>query len=119
MTFISLIVYFIPFLVLVLCYTLIFIKLLWREHNQNNRYIKQSSTCCSWLFDTQMRNVPKIMLEQRNVRSSSNRSSFSEFDARRKQATTYAKARTKTFRMVKILKLMRVKKRNETMHSFF
>jgi hypothetical protein len=66
-----------------------------------------------------MRNVPKIMLEQRNVRSSSNRSSFSEFDARRKQANTYAKARTKTFRMVKILKLMRVKKRNETMHSFF
>ncbi len=57
-----------------------------------------------------MRTVPRIMLEQRNVRSSSNRSSFSEFDARRKQANTYAKARTKTFRMVKILKSMRVKK---------
>jgi hypothetical protein len=65
--------------------------------------MKQSSTCCSWLFDTPMMNVPKIMLEQTNVRSASNRSSFSEFDARRKRANTYAKARTKTFRMVKII----------------
>jgi hypothetical protein len=65
--------------------------------------MKQSSTCCSWLFDTRMMNVPKIMLEQTNARSASNRSSFSEFDARRKRANTYAKARTKTFRMVKII----------------
>jgi hypothetical protein len=41
-----------------------------------------------------------MMLEHTNTRSSSNRSSFSDFDARRKRANTYAKARTKTFRMV-------------------
>jgi len=48
-----------------------------------------------------MINGPKIMLEETNGRSASNRSSFTEFDARRKRANTYAKARTKTFRMVK------------------
>jgi hypothetical protein len=100
LTFISLVVYFIPFIVLVLCYILIFIKLLWREHDQKGRYKKQSSTCFSWLCDQKMSNVPKIMRDQTTDRFASNRSSFSEFDARRKRATTYAKARTKTFRMV-------------------
>lgn len=100
LTFISLIVYFIPFLVLVLCYILIFIKLLWREHYQDKRFNKQPVPCCSWLFDTQMSHEPKMMLELTNERSASTRSSFSEFNARRKRANTYAKARTKTFRMV-------------------
>ena len=47
-----------------------------------------------------MGNVPRIMMDQTSGRFASNRSSFSEFDARRKRATTYAKARTKTFRLV-------------------
>jgi hypothetical protein len=64
--------------------------------------MKQSTICCSWLFDTRMMNVPKIVLEQVDARSASNRSSFSDFDARRKRANTYAKARTKTFRMVRV-----------------
>jgi len=41
-----------------------------------------------------------MMLDPTDMRSASTRSSFSEFDARRKRANTYAKARTKTFRMV-------------------
>ena len=101
LTFISLVVYFIPFLVLVLCYTLIFIKLLSREQNQSDQSVKQSSICCSWLMDARALTIPKIVFEQTNARSASNRSSFSEFDARRKRANTYAKARTKTFRMVR------------------
>ncbi len=41
-----------------------------------------------------------MMLEETTVRSASSRSSFTDFDARRKRTNTYAKARTKTFRMV-------------------
>jgi hypothetical protein len=63
--------------------------------------MKQLSTCCSWFIDTRMTNITKIVFEQTNTRSASNRSSFSEFDARRKRTNTYSKARTKTFRMVK------------------
>jgi hypothetical protein len=100
LTFISLVVYFIPFIVLVLCYILIFIKLLWREHDQHNHYIRQSSSCFSRLLDKKMGSELRRMSDHVNGRFASNRSSFSEFDARRKRATTYAKARTKTFRMV-------------------
>ncbi|CAF0937158.1 unnamed protein product [Rotaria sp. Silwood1] len=108
LTFISLVVYFIPFLVLVLCYILIFIKLLWREHDQDNHNTKRILPCCSWLLDTKMAHTSKMVLEQTNIRSSSNRSSFSEYDARRKRATTYAKARTKTFRMIIVLVLFMI-----------
>jgi hypothetical protein len=41
-----------------------------------------------------------MILEETTVRSTSSRSSFTDFDAKRKRANTYAKARTKTFRMV-------------------
>jgi Zn-finger nucleic acid-binding protein len=63
--------------------------------------MKQSLSCCSWLLDGETIDVPKMMFERTTMRLSSNRSSFSDFDARRKRANTYAKARTKTFRMVK------------------
>ncbi|CAF1436479.1 unnamed protein product [Rotaria magnacalcarata] len=108
LTFISLVVYFIPFIVLVLCYILIFIKLLWRERDQNNHGFKHDSPCCSWLLDAHMGGVSKMTLEPASARSASNRSSFSEYDARRKRANTYAKARTKTFRMIIILVLFMI-----------
>lgn len=101
LTFISFVVYFIPFLVLVLCYTLIFVKLLWRERNQEHDDVESPASCCSWLLKTPFVTGPKMSFERSNLRSSSNRSSFSDYDARRKRATTYAKARTKTFRMVR------------------
>jgi hypothetical protein len=109
LTFISLVVYFIPFLVLVLCYILIFVKLLWREHDQEQNYTRSrpsssssssSSSCCSCLLTIQIMTGSKTTFEHGHLRSSSNRSSFSDFDARRKRANTYAKARTKTFRLV-------------------
>ncbi|CAF3647391.1 unnamed protein product [Adineta steineri] len=108
LTFISLVVYFIPFLVLVLCYTFIFIKLLWRERDQQSSFLAQSSLCCSCLFDIKMGNATKIILDETRTRSASNRSSFTEFDARRKRANTYAKARTKTFRMIIVLVLFMI-----------
>ncbi|CAF1312930.1 unnamed protein product [Rotaria sordida] len=108
LTFISLVVYFIPFIVLVVCYILIFIKLLWREHDQDNRNIKRILPCCSWLLDAKITHASKMMSEHMNPRSASNRSSFSEFDARRKRANTFAKARTKTFRMIIVLVLFMI-----------
>jgi hypothetical protein len=67
LTFISLVVYFIPFIVLVLCYTLIFIELLPHGHQRDEH------------------------------------SSLNNCDITQKRAHTYAKARSKTFRMVRTM----------------
>jgi hypothetical protein len=100
LTFISLVVYFIPFLVLVLCYTFIFIKLLCREHDHGGWFKSQSSSssCCySWLCN---KKISKEMHYKTDRSSSSNRSSFNDYDVLKKRVNTFAKARSKTFRMV-------------------
>jgi hypothetical protein len=103
LTFISLVVYFIPFLVLVLCYTLIFIKLLCREHSQPDRFLSSSSSsCCTWLRQKKLTAFSKLLQYPQDARTSSNASSLNDSDIGRKRATTYAKARSKTFRMVNI-----------------
>jgi len=105
LTFISLVVYFIPFFVLVFCYTLIFIKLLCREHDHQGRFSNQSSStsssyCCSWLCNKKMIRLSNAMNYKIDRSSSSNPSSSNDYDIQRKRATTYGKARSKTFRMV-------------------
>jgi hypothetical protein len=112
LTFISLVVYFIPFLVLVFCYALIFIKLLCREHDQRDWSTNQSlsssssalSYCCSWFGNKKMMRLSNIM-HYTSDRSSSNCSSFNDFDIQRKRVNTYAKARSKTFRMVNMKRI--------------
>jgi hypothetical protein len=112
LTFISLVVYFIPFFVLVFCYTLIFIKLLFREHDQREWFTNRSSSlsssssssyCCSWFFHKKMPRLSNIT-HYKSDRSSSNRSSFNDCDILQKRVNTYAKARSKTFRMVRLKK---------------
>jgi hypothetical protein len=80
-----------PFLVLVLCYTFIFIKLLFREHDQRDWFINRST-------------LTKIIHFKTERKSLSNHSLFSDYDVRQKRASTYAKARSKTFRMVSLEK---------------
>ena len=103
LTFISLVAYFIPFLLLVLCYACIFIKLLWREHDQKRVMRAHPARDFSSLLCPTLASVPMAMFEQKDQRrrSAPTRLSFSEYDARRKRANAYAKARTKTFRMVR------------------
>ena len=84
-----------PFLVLVLCYTFIFIKLLYREHDQQDWFTNQSSSsnCCSWLYQ---KTFTKLMNDKTNINSS-----FNDQIIQQKRVNTYAKARSKTFRMVR------------------
>ncbi len=111
LTFISLVVYFIPFIVLVLCYALIFIKLLCREHDQRDwhpdRLSATSSSssssscyCCARFCRKKMMRLSNIMNYKLDRSSSSNCSSINDNDLSRKRVNTYAKARSKTFRMV-------------------
>jgi len=95
-----------PFLVLVLCYTFIFIKLLCREHDQRDWFINQStsSNCYSWLCEKKPTTLTKIINFKTQKKSLSNHSLFNDFDLRQKRASTYAKARSKTFRMVSLEK---------------
>jgi len=109
LTFISLVVYFIPFFVLVLCYALIFIKLLCREHDQGDWSTNPSSSssisyCCPWFRNKEMTRLSNLM-HYKSDRSSSNCSSFNDFDLQRRRVNTYAKARSKTFRMVNIKRI--------------
>ncbi|CAF0972578.1 unnamed protein product [Adineta steineri] len=110
LTFISLVVYFMPFLVLVFCYALIFVKLLCREHDQQDWSTnKQSpSNCCSSSWKTKMIRFTKIMNYKSDRNSSSSRSSFSDYTIRLKRINTYAKARSKTFRMIIVLVLFMI-----------
>ncbi len=110
LTFISLVVYFIPFLVLVLCYTLIFIKLLCREHDQRDWSTNRSSSsspsssyCCSWCCHKKMIRLSNIINYKIDRSSSSNCASINDNDILRKRVNTYAKARSKTFRMVSLI----------------
>ena len=107
LTFISFVVYFIPFLVLVLCYTFIFIKLLCREHDHGDWFKSQSSSsyCYSWLCNKKVTKFSKEIHYKTDRSSSSNRSSFNDYDILRKRVNTYAKARSKTFRMVSFKKI--------------
>lgn len=104
LTFISLVVYFIPFVVIVLCYTFIFIKLLCREHHQGDWFIDRSSSSssyrCSSLSKKEMTTFPKILHYKTDRCSSSNCSSINDCDTQRKRLNPYARARSKTFRMV-------------------
>ncbi|CAF4419833.1 unnamed protein product, partial [Adineta steineri] len=86
LTFISLVVYFMPFLVLVFCYALIFVKLLCREHDQQEWSTnKQSpSSCCSSSWKTKMITFTNIMNSKTDRNSSSSRSSFSDHTIRLK-----------------------------------
>jgi hypothetical protein len=104
LTFISLVVYFIPFLVLVLCYTFIFIKLLCREHDRQDWFINQSSSsyCCSWLCHNKTTTLSKMMNYKTDTSSLSTRSSFNDCSIQQRRANTFAKARSKTFRMVSL-----------------
>lgn len=103
LTFISLVVYFIPFLVLVLCYMLIFVKLLCHEHDyQPDRVTISSSTSLySRFFPKPVRSLSQIFTYSRDTRQWSTCSALNELDIGRKRASTYAKARSKTFRMVR------------------
>ncbi len=111
LTFISLVVYFIPFFVLVFCYTLIFIKLLCREHDRRDWFTNQSTSissssssyCCSWFCNKKIMKISNVM-HHKTDRISSNCLSVNDNDVQRKRVNTYAKARSKTFRMVSFKK---------------
>ncbi|UJR21582.1 hypothetical protein I4U23_024664 [Adineta vaga] len=104
LTFISFVVYFLPFLVLVLCYTLIFIKLLCREHDQQNGFSNQSSSnCCSWICRKKISTFTKIIMYKTEMNSS-----FNDHQLRQQRVNTYAKARSKTFRMIIVLVLFMI-----------
>lgn len=105
LTFISLIVYFIPFFVLVFCYTLIFIKLLCREHDHRGWFTSQtpsSSYCCSRFCRPKTMQLSNIMHLKGDRSASSKSSSMKDNEILRKRVHTYAKARSKTFRMVSL-----------------
>ncbi|CAF1035688.1 unnamed protein product [Adineta steineri] len=110
LTFISLVVYFMPFLVLVFCYALIFVKLLCREHDQQewSTNKQSSSNCCSSSWKKKMITFTNIMNYKTVRNSSSSRSSFSDYTIRLKRINTYAKARSKTFRMIIVLVLFMI-----------
>ncbi|CAF0972946.1 unnamed protein product [Rotaria sp. Silwood1] len=113
LTFISLVVYFIPFLVLVLSYALIFIKLLCREHDQRDWFINSSSSsstyrCCSKLFNNKKITFPKKLNYKTYMNSLSNYSLSNDLHIQQKRVNTYAKARSKTFRMIIVLVLFMV-----------
>ncbi|CAF1023501.1 unnamed protein product [Adineta steineri] len=110
LTFISLVVYFMPFLVLVFCYALIFVKLLCREHDQQEWTTNKqsSSNCCSSSWKKKMITFTNIMNYKTDRNSSSSRSSFSDYTIRLKRINTYAKARSKTFRMIIVLVLFMI-----------
>ncbi|CAF1392179.1 unnamed protein product [Adineta ricciae] len=104
LTFISLVVYFLPFLVLVLCYTLIFIKLLCREHKQQNGFSSQSSSnCCLWICKNKLNPFTKITAQKSEMKSL-----FNENHLAQQRVNTYAKARSKTFRMIIVLVLFMI-----------
>lgn len=92
-------VYFLPFLVLVLCYTLIFIKLLCREHEQQHGFSSRSSSssCCAWLCKEKIVHWTPSMKQKAEAKSS-----FSEHYLQQKRVNTFARARSKTFRMVRL-----------------
>ncbi|CAF3952048.1 unnamed protein product [Rotaria sordida] len=121
LTFITLVVYFIPFLVLVLSYTLIFIKLLCREHDQRDWFINSSSPtsssssssfccccCCSKLFNNTKITFLKRSNYKKYLNSPSNYSLSNDIHIQQKRINTYAKARSKTFRMIIVLVLFMI-----------
>ncbi|CAF2084233.1 unnamed protein product [Rotaria magnacalcarata] len=114
LTFISLVVYFIPFLVLVFSYTLIFINLLFHEHDQRDSFLRRSSpastssaffSCWSKLCNNKGSAVGflKPKNHQRTRNSLSNHLYIEQ-----KVVDRYAKARSKTFRMIIVLVLFMI-----------
>ncbi|CAF3012787.1 unnamed protein product [Rotaria socialis] len=114
LTFISLVVYFIPFLVVVFSYSLIFIKLLFHELDQRDSLISLSSpasassaflSCWSKLFNRNDSAVgflnPNNHLRPRNLSSN-------HLYIEQKVVDRYTKARSKTFRMIIVLVLFMI-----------